>query len=72
MRVLALSLVTNKAMLEPGPRGDDVNMNSMNQNELTKTIESGKANHAEVLEAGREAAWDFQVMIKSSISAAKY
>ncbi len=72
MRVLALSLVTNKAILDPGPRGDDEKMEGMNQNELTKISESGKANHAEVLDAGREAAWDFQVILKSSVSAAKF
>lgn len=63
MRVLALSLVTNNAVLEPGPRGDDDYIEGLKDAELNRAIEQGKANHEEVLKAGREAAADVQVSI---------
>ena len=61
MKVLALSLVTNNAVLEPGPRGDSVQIEEVSQEDLIKAIEQGKASHEEVLASGREAAADFQV-----------
>ena len=61
MNVLAFSLVTNKVVLEAGPRGDSVDIEAFSRDELTKAIEEGKANHEEVLAAGREAAADVQV-----------
>lgn len=61
IRVLAFSLVTNKAVLEAGPRGDDPAIQDMNKAELDAYLSKGKANHEEVLEAGREAAKDMQV-----------
>lgn len=56
MRVLALSLVTNIAVLDAGPRGDDVQIEGLSQEQMTKTIEKGKATHEEVLDAGAKAA----------------
>lgn len=61
MKVLALSLVTNNTVLEPGPRGDSVQIEGVSQEDLAKAIEQGKASHEEVLASGREAAADFQV-----------
>ena len=61
MRVLAISLVTNKALLEAGPRGDDVQIQRSSRQDLTKVIEQGKANHDEVLDAGEKAAREVQV-----------
>lgn len=61
MRVLALSLVTNNVVLDPGPRGDDEKIQGLSRDDLTKALEEGKANHEEVLRAGREAASDVQV-----------
>lgn len=61
MKVLALSLVTNIAVLEAGPRGDDVRIQSSQREDLTKAMETGKANHEEVLDAGKNAAGDVQV-----------
>ena len=61
MRVLALSLVTNNAVLDPVNRGDDKTVASSTAEALAKSIEEGKANHEEVLEAGREAATDLKV-----------
>ncbi|MCJ1468636.1 hypothetical protein MMC07_007265 [Pseudocyphellaria aurata] len=60
MRVLALSLVTNIAVLDAGPRGDDVQIESLSHEQMTKTIEKGRANHEEVLDAGAKAAAVFQ------------
>lgn len=62
LRVLAMSLVTNAAVLAPGPRGDEVldDSNAVS-GQLNKVIEAGKANHVEVLETGFEAAADMQV-----------
>lgn len=63
MRVLALSLVTNKVVLDAGPRGDSVDIEASSADDLTKAIEEGKANHEEVLAAGREAAADVQHLV---------
>ncbi len=61
MRVLAISLVTNKALVEAGPRGDDIQIQDSSRQDLTKAIEKGKANHDEVLDAGEEAAGEIRV-----------
>ena len=61
MRVLALSLVTNIAVLEAGPQGDDAAIQKMDRAELEAHLSKGKASHDEVLAAGREAANDMQV-----------
>lgn len=61
VRVLALSLVTNKAVLEPVPRGDDSLLTCKRAEELDAIMQEGKANHQEVLEAGHSAAIDMQV-----------
>ncbi len=61
MRVLALSLVTNMSVLDAGPRGDDTHLEGVDAQDLNRTLETGKANHAEVIAAGREAAGDLEV-----------
>ena len=61
IRVLALSLVTNNAVSDPGPRGDDPALEGLTESELLKTSERGAANHEDVLEAGLRAAVDVQV-----------
>lgn len=61
IRVLALSLVTNNAVLNAGPRGDDILIEGLKGEQLNKVIEQGKANHEEVMEAGHRAAKDMQV-----------
>ena len=61
MRILALSLVTNQAVLDVGPRGDSIQIKDLGQNDLTRAIEKGKASHEEVLASGLEAATEFQV-----------
>ncbi|KAI9672425.1 MAG: hypothetical protein M1829_004504 [Trizodia sp. TS-e1964] len=63
LRVLALSLVTNKAIKDPGPRGDDKELEEASSQDLTKIIEEGRASHEEVLEAGRKAALDLQHLV---------
>ena len=68
IRVLAFSLVTNSAVLEAGPRGDDPAILGMTKAELDAHLGKGKANHEEVLEAGREAAKDMQDLVKHVIS----
>lgn len=65
MGVIAFSLVTNKVVLEAGPRGDSLEIAASSRDDLTKAIEEGKANHEEVLAAGREAAADVQVSAAS-------
>lgn len=67
IRVLAFSLVTNNAVLEAGPRGDDPVIQNMNKAELDAYLSKGKANHEEVLEAGREAAKDMQVRFEQLV-----
>jgi purine-nucleoside phosphorylase len=61
MRILALSLVTNNAVLEIGPSGNDQCVEKLSKMELLQFSEKGKVNHEEVLEAGRLAADDLQV-----------
>lgn len=61
LRVLALSLVTNNAVMAPVPRGDENLLQSKAAGELNAILEDGKAGHEEVLEAGRNAALDMQV-----------
>ena len=63
MRVLALSLVTNKAVLQHTLRGDDELIADQTTEALARWSEQGKASHEEVLEAGREAASDLQVRL---------
>ncbi|KAH0565796.1 hypothetical protein GP486_000815 [Trichoglossum hirsutum] len=67
LRVLALSLVTNITVLDAGPKGDDLEMDSITGRELNKAIEKGKANHEEVLAAGIEASKDIQVLVKQCV-----
>ena len=61
MRVLALSLVTNLAVLDPGPRGDDVHVQQYDRQSSLHIIGIGEASHEEVLEVGQNAAYDVQV-----------
>ncbi len=61
MRVLAFSLVTNNAVLDPGPKGDDPQIQETDRSVLAKTIEKGKATHEEVLDTSRSASADVQV-----------
>ena len=68
MRVLAFSLVTNVAVLEAGACGNDAEIQTMNREQLTAHLSQGKANHEEVLEAGREAAKDMQALVKQILS----
>ncbi|KAL4782737.1 nucleoside phosphorylase domain-containing protein [Aspergillus varians] len=70
IRIIAFSLVTNNAVLSPVPRGDDHRIQGRNVKELDAILQEGKANHEEVLEAGRYAARDMQVRVKSTPSAA--
>ncbi|KAF2490560.1 hypothetical protein BU16DRAFT_531044 [Lophium mytilinum] len=68
IRVLAFSLVTNSAVLEAGPRGDDETLQSMSKEELDQHLSQGKANHQEVLDAGRDAAKDMQALVKQILT----
>ena len=67
IRVLAMSLVTNNAVLEAGPRGDDPLLETATVSQLKDIDDKGKANHEEVLEEGRLAALDFQVLMLCSV-----
>ena len=66
MRVLAFSLVTNKAVVGPVPRGDDKELQKLTESELANYLAKGKANHKEVLLAGKEAAVKMQVYFFNS------
>lgn len=61
IRVIALSLVTNNAVLSPVPRGDDHLLEEKDAKELDIILQEGKAKHEEVLEAARSAALDMEV-----------
>lgn len=68
MRVLAFSLVTNVSVLDPVPRGDDPELRDMSQQEMQDYLARGRANHEEVLEAGKLAAIDMQGLILRLVS----
>lgn len=61
IRVLAMSLVTNTVVMDPGPRGDDPHLVEASENELEIVLGKGKADHGEVLESSREAAEELKV-----------
>ncbi|KAI9677578.1 MAG: hypothetical protein M1817_006532 [Caeruleum heppii] len=67
MRVLAFSLVTNNAVLEAGPRGDDAAVDGVDEEELSNALGKGKATHEEVLIAGNEAARDMQILVQEVV-----
>lgn len=68
MRVLAFSLVTNQAVLEPTVRADNPELAGLTRTELDAYLSRGKANHDEVLEAGRRAAIDMQGLVQRIVS----
>lgn len=61
LRVLAFSLVTNMAVLDPVPRGDEEEVQNTSADQLNALLEEGKAGHEEVLHVGNAAAEDMQV-----------
>ena len=61
IRVLALSLVTNNAILDAGPKGNESHFHNLNSKALMDLISKGKANHEEVLQAGHQAGADMKV-----------
>lgn len=61
VRVLALSLVTNCAVLDAGPRGDDPRLTGVGTDKVLRLLDAGKANHEEVLESSKGAAEDIKV-----------
>ena len=63
LRVLAFSLVTNVSVLEPTVRADDRELEGMSREELDAYLSRGRANHEEVLEAGKQAAIDMQGLV---------
>ncbi|KAM5448620.1 Purine nucleoside phosphorylase [Microsporum canis] len=67
MKVLALGLVTNNCVLSPAPRGDDRLLQKSTVEELNVIVDEGKANHEEVLEAGRKAASDMQKLVSQAV-----
>ena len=68
MRVLAFSLVTNVAVLEPTMRADDPELAGLNREELDAYLSHGKANHEEVLREGQLAAKDMQELVLRIVS----
>ena len=68
MRVLAFSLVTNIAVLEATVRADDRELEGMSREELDAYMSRGRANHEEVLEAGKQAAIDMQGLVLRIVS----
>ncbi|RDW59272.1 purine-nucleoside phosphorylase [Aspergillus mulundensis] len=68
IRIIAFSLVTNNAVLSPVPRGDDHLIQGRDVKELDAILQEGKANHEEVLEAGRSAAQDMQKLVVHVVS----
>lgn len=68
VRVIALSLVTNIAVLQPGMRGDDPIASEAKSERLAQALATGKANHEEVLQAGEEASQDLQVKHRTRCS----
>ncbi|KAI5803260.1 purine nucleoside phosphorylase [Geopyxis carbonaria] len=67
IRVLAMSLVTNCAVLDPGPAGNSPLVEDVESSDLNTILAAGKANHLEVLDAGREAAVHMKALVKQFI-----
>ncbi|CUS09792.1 unnamed protein product [Tuber aestivum] len=67
IRVLAMSLVTNISVLEPGPGGDSPIVEEMDEEGLRDFLAAGVANHNEVLEAGATAAKDLQELVRQFV-----
>ena len=63
LEVLVISLVTNKVVIEEGPKGADALEDGKNDNEAENANQEGKATHEEVLEAGNAAASDLRELI---------
>lgn len=61
VKVLAMSLVTNNAVLDPGPKGNDEKFATASGDQLLEVMNEGKANHEEVLEASKNAAEEIKV-----------
>jgi len=68
MKVLAFSLVTNNAVLEPTTRADDPGLQGLTREQLDAYLSRGRANHEEVLDAGRQAALDMQGLVLRIVS----
>ena len=67
LRVLAMSLVTNAAVTDPGPTGDSILVEGVEEESLKKVLDIGKASHDEVLKAGEEAARDMQALVRQFV-----
>ena len=67
LRIVAISLVTNKALLDRGPSGHDLNIQKSPRDDLLKVSAEGKANHDEVIEASNEASSCLQVSVLSDL-----
>ena len=61
IRVLALSLVTNKAVLDVAPKGSEAYYHQLNSESLMELTGKGKADHEEVLQVGHQAGSDMKV-----------
>ena len=61
VKVLAMSLITNKAQLDAGPAGNDPRVRELESHSLQDLNEAGIASHEEVLEVGKRAAGIVQV-----------
>ena len=66
VRVLAMSLVTNNAVLDPGPPGDEPSLAESTDQKLHDVLDKGKANHEEVLEASKNVAEEITVGVESN------
>lgn len=68
MRVLAFSLVTNTAVLEPTVRADDPELAGLSPEELEAHLGRGRASHEDVLAEGQLAAKDMQGLVLRIVS----
>ena len=68
IRVLALSLITNNAVLDPGPKGDDSRFHNLSSEALMEAISKGKASHEEVLQISHQAGIDMRVCLTMTLS----
>ncbi|MCJ1248319.1 hypothetical protein MMC30_005536 [Trapelia coarctata] len=64
IRVLAISLVTNEAVVEASPWGGDPDLDRLTEDQLNGWYGGFKANHEEVLQAGVSAAMDVQQLVR--------
>jgi len=63
VRILAMSLITNKSLMVPALRGDDPLLEHLSNEQLKQLMDRDKINHDEVIEVGSASAEKLKVRL---------